>query len=298
MKRIIITGITGYIGSHLAQSLLPEYEVYGLVREPLNQTYIEDISSQIHFVYYDGSYDSMKTALETSRPDLVYHLAAYYTGARGEEHVSKLVDANITLGAYLLEAMAACGVPALVYASTIMAHYQGEAYRPLNLYAATKQAFSDLLAYYTDTGLLRAVTLVLSDTCGPDDHRPKVLNLIRDVLQKGETIALSDGGQDYDVVLIDDVVRAFRMAGERLLQRQDWTSEVFQVCAPAPLTLRQTVEQIFEGENVMRHLLWGQRPAPGREIRKAIRLYPTLPNWTPLISLEEGFQHQKRLMPD
>ena len=123
-----------------------------------------------------------------------------------------------------------------------MAHYGGEAYRPLNLYAATKQAFSDLMAYYTDAGLLRAVTLVLSDTYGPDDHRPKVLNLIRDAALKGETIALSDGEQDYDVVHIDDVVRAFRMAGEQLLQSEGWKNEIFQVCATEPLSLRQTVE--------------------------------------------------------
>ena len=41
-----------------------------------------------------------------------------------------------TLGAHLLEAMSAHSVPTLVYASTIMALYQGETYRPLNLYAA------------------------------------------------------------------------------------------------------------------------------------------------------------------
>lgn len=284
MKRVLITGITGYIGTHLARALLERCEVYGLVREPLHTEYIADIQDQLCLVTVDHTYESLETALREIHPDMVYHLAAYYTGARGPQEIQRLTASNVTFGGYLLEAMASYGVPALVYASTVMAHYQGEAYRPLNLYAATKQAFSDLLTYYTDAGLLRAVTLVLSDTYGPDDRRPKVLNLIRDAVQRRETIALSDGGQDYDAVHIDDVVRAFRLAGEQLLQRRDWRNETFQVCAPAPLALRQTVAQIFEGEDAARYLLWGQRSAPDREIRKAVRLYPTLPGWMPLIS--------------
>ena len=51
MSRVLITGITGYIGSHLARALLPEWEVYGLVREPLNLEYLEDIQEKIHAVW-------------------------------------------------------------------------------------------------------------------------------------------------------------------------------------------------------------------------------------------------------
>ena len=179
MRRVLITGITGYIGSKLARELLTDCEVYGLVRKPLNLKYIADIVPNIQFVYYDGSYDSMSEALKLSQPDLVYHMAAYYTGSHGPEHIPKLLDSNITLGAHLLGAMAEHKISALVYASTIVAHYQGAEYRPLNLYAATKQAFSDLLAYYTDIGLVCAVSVVISDTYGPGDNRPKILNIIR-----------------------------------------------------------------------------------------------------------------------
>lgn len=289
MRRVLITGITGYAGSHLARDLLPSHDVYGLVREPLHGSYIADFQEQVHLLTVDGSYAGMEAAIREAQPDLVYHLAAYYTGAHGPEVTPELIASNITFGAYLLEAMSACGCPALVYASTVMAHYAGEAYRPLNLYAATKQAFSDLLDYYTDAGLMRAVTLVLSDTYGPDDRRPKVLNLIRSAALNGETIALSDGGQDYDVVHINDVVRAFRMAGELLIQRNGRNNEVFQVCADKPLTLRQTVEQMLKSNDLpMETASWGQRPNADREIQKAIRLYPTLPGWSPQVDLETG----------
>lgn len=290
MKRVLITGITGYIGSNLARSLLPDCEVCGLVREPLNLTYLVDIQNKIRFFVCDGTFESVSNALETSRPDVVYHLAAYYTGTHGPEQTPKLIDSNITLGAYLLEAMASCGCSTLVYASTVMAHYHGEAYRPLNLYAATKQAFSDLLNYYTDVGLLRAVTLVLSDTWGPGDQRPKILNLVKQGGPNGKRLELSDGNQDYDVVYIDDVVRAFRMAGEQLLERPEWKNESFQVMSPNPLTLRQTVEMMLRVNGLTLDPAWGKRPRPTREIRRAVRLYPTLPRWSVEIALKEGLR--------
>lgn len=290
--KILITGITGYIGSRLARSLLPDHKVYGLVREPLHTEYVKDIQNSIRLKTVDGSYTSVESALREIQPDLVYHLATYYTGAHGAEVTPAMIASNITFGAYLLEAMYVCGCSAFVYASTIMAHYGGESYRPLNLYAATKQAFSDLLAYYTDAGILRAVTLVLSDTYGPNDHRSKVLNLIRDAAIKGKSIALSDGSQDYDVVHIDDVVRAFCTAGDRILHNSSARkNETFQVCAVSPLTLRQTVELMSNVSGFSSETLgWGKRTKSAREIQKAIRLYPILPGWEAQISIENGLR--------
>lgn len=289
MKRVLITGITGYIGSHLARALLSGYDVYGLIREPLRTEYIVDIQDRLYLMTIDSSYASIEAAVKEAQPDLVYHLAAYYTGAHGPEVTPALLASNITFGAYLLEAMSACGCSALVYASTVMAHYGGESYRPLNLYAATKQALSDLLAYYTDVGTLRAVTLLLSDTYGPGDRRPKVLNLIKQAAQTGTGIALSSGEQDYDVVHIDDVISAFHLAGEGLL-KGEFCGEVFQVVPERPLTLRQTVEKLCRVNGWSLNAGWGERPPAEREIQCAIRLYPPVPRWRPVVSLDEGLR--------
>ena len=289
MKRVLITGITGYIGSNLARELIKDCEVYGLVRAPLNTEYIDDIKEQIRFSFFDGSYESVEVALKEIHPDLVFHLAAYYTGAHGAKETPLLIDANITFGAYLLEAMAACGKIALVYASSVMTIYTGNEYTPLNLYAATKKAFSDLLTYYTDAQLLRSVTLILSDTYGPGDHRPKILNLIRNAAQNNETIALSDGRQDYDLVYIKDVVSAFKSAGMMLLENQ-WQNETFQVFSPKPLSLRETVERMQKINHLTLKAEWGKKPSPERMIRAVVRLYPSIPGWKPLVSLDEGLR--------
>jgi len=289
MKRVLITGVTGYIGSNLAQVLLPDCKVYGLVWQPVNMEYIADMRDKLHLLPFDGSYESMEAALGEAQPDLVYHLAASYTGGHGALEVPKLVASNITLGAYLLEAMVSFGVSKLVSVSTVMAHYEGAVYHPLNLYAATKRAFSDLLTYYTDAGLLQAVTLVLSDTYGPGDHRPKVLNLIKDAVRSGKVLELSDGGQDYDVVYIDDVIQAFCQAGT-WVGNGSYPGGTFQVAAEHPLTLRETAEQMLQINGQTAKLLWNRRPTLKREIRKAVRIFPNLPGWKPEISLDEGLR--------
>jgi len=263
--------------------------VYALARTPLNKSYIADIKDKVVWLPCDGSFESIFKAVKESRPDLVYHMATHYTGAHGPKDTQLMVEANIRLGAYLLEAMAEARCKHLVYASSIMTCYQGEAYRPLNLYAATKQAFSDLMDYYTDEGLLHTVTLVLSDTYGPGDHRPKILNLIRDAVQSSEQLAMSDGTQEYDVVYIDDVIGAFCLAGEQLLQGE-FTNKRFQVCAEQPLTLRETVELMLRVNGVHWQGGWGQRLSSEREMRMAVRFHPVVPGWKQCVHLEEGLR--------
>lgn len=292
MSRILVTGATGYIGSNLSRSLLPDHEVYALVRVPVHTEYIADIRSQIKLLFYDGSYKSMLAAINSARPELVYHMAAYYTSAHGGMETPQLVEANIVLGAYLLEAMVACGSPALVYTSTVTTNFRGEVYCPLSLYAATKQAFSDLLEYYTDIGLLRAVTLMLSDTYGPGDHRPKILNLVCQAAQAGDTLLLSDGTQDYDVVYIDDVIQALRQAGQLVLT-QPWRNEVFQVFSEKPQSLRETVELMLQVNNLSANVIWGGRGMPEREMRRTVHLYSAVPGWRQQVPLHKGLKRLK-----
>lgn len=149
--RVLITGITGYIGSMLAKKLIHcGHEVFGLVRSPVRGEYMEEIKDSVKLVASKGDYESLYLAVQQANPDIVYHLAAYYTGAHGPEDAQKLLTSNIVLGAYLLEAMSACNCNKIVCASSVMAYCNGESYSPLNLYAATKQAFCDLLSFYED----------------------------------------------------------------------------------------------------------------------------------------------------
>ncbi|MFA9453843.1 MAG: GDP-mannose 4,6-dehydratase [Candidatus Aminicenantaceae bacterium] len=78
--RVLITGITGFAGSHLADYILdnhPEAEVYGLVRWRSRMENIQHILDQIHLLEADlKDMVSLKKALAEIEPDRIFHLAA------------------------------------------------------------------------------------------------------------------------------------------------------------------------------------------------------------------------------
>ncbi len=80
MTRVLVTGIMGFIGSHLAQRLVDEgVEVYGLVRRVANRNMdvIGNLLKDIALVSGDVSdYVSTRNAVKTVNPDVIFHLAA------------------------------------------------------------------------------------------------------------------------------------------------------------------------------------------------------------------------------
>lgn len=292
MSNIFITGMTGYIGSWLAKSLLEsQHQVYALVREPLNETYLtSELKEKVIFLKYDGTPESVMHALVQCKPDLVYHLATFYTGAHTLADCQKMISSNLELGTYLLESMYAVGCRKLIYTTSVTTRWHGEpSYEPLSLYAATKQAFSDIVEFYTDIGSIRAIQLALSDTYGPGDQRKKVLNLIRNAIHDDVPINLSAGTQIYDAVFIDDVVRALIQAGNQL----DTTScshATYQISSTENCTLRETIELLLYSNDLTLQANWGGRPAAEREVQKKLKVYEPLPDWRPEVGLEEGLR--------
>jgi len=117
MKKALITGITGMVGSHLADFLLAntDWDIYGMCRwrSPLdNVQHLIDRANRkdrLYFIYGDlCDYISLQNAVEESRPDYVFHLAAqsYPTTSFGSP--IQTLDTNILGTERLLEVLRKC----------------------------------------------------------------------------------------------------------------------------------------------------------------------------------------------
>jgi len=116
-RRALITGISGMVGSHLADYLLEHtsWEIYGMCRwrSPLdNLKHLLDRANRhdrIHFLYGDlRDYISIQNVVEQSKPDYVFHLAAQSYPTTSFTSPLDTLDTNIEGTERLLEALRRC----------------------------------------------------------------------------------------------------------------------------------------------------------------------------------------------
>jgi nucleoside-diphosphate-sugar epimerase len=289
VRRALVTGVTGFVGAHLARALLADgIEVHAVVRPGANLHRIPDLVDRVVLHDDEGTAAALDRAVVAGAPEVTFHLATRFVGEHGPNEVGPLVVDNVAFPARLADALARAGAAHLVNVGTAWQHVGGAEYRPKNLYAATKQAFEDVLAHYQERGTLRTVTVNLYDTYGPLDHRPKLLALLRRAVETGQTLELSSGGQLLDLVHVDDVVGALRLAADRCRDGTVAPGSRFSASSGEARTVRDVVA-VFDrvaGRPVPVH--WGARPDRPGEMLEHWDAGPPVPGWSPGIDLERG----------
>mgnify|MGYP000084150212 CR=1 FL=1 len=148
-QKVLITGATGFIGSNLVKGLVREKrDVHVITRASSNLNVLFEVRDFIHVHVYDGSFDCLLKIFREVQPSTVFHLASEFVAQHQPSQVNSLLQNNVVFPAQLTEAMAICGIKRFINTGTSWKYFNSTEYRPVNLYAATKQAFRDILEYY------------------------------------------------------------------------------------------------------------------------------------------------------
>ncbi|HBW35511.1 NAD(P)-dependent oxidoreductase [Desulfosporosinus sp. BICA1-9] len=289
VKKAIITGGTGYIGSSLTRQLVKQGWEIGIIKRPNSGLdKLESFKDDLEFFDYNGSTESLKQAMETFHPDIVFHLASCFIGRHKTDQIEDLIHSNVLFGTQLLEAMQLSSVVKIINASTSWQTVGGMEYNPFSLYTSTKQAFEDILHFYTNTYGIKAISLRLPDSYGADDTRAKILNLVRKATQSGEQLKMSGGEQEMDLLYINDIVDGFIKASELLEEGQRFN--VNSLSSRKPMPLKKIVEMYETVNNVSVNIEWGALPYRDNEIMKITLPDNVLPQWESKVPLEEGLR--------
>ena len=159
--KVLITGITGNVGSHLADYILENQsnaKVYGLLRwrSPLDN--VENIKDEINLVLADlNDLNSMINALESIKPDIVFHLAAQSFVQFSFAAPAETLNTNVIGTSNLLEAIRLTKIKPKIHICSSSEVYgqvkkdevpitESNPFRPASPYAVSKVA-EDMLGY-------------------------------------------------------------------------------------------------------------------------------------------------------
>lgn len=264
--RILVTGATGFVGQHLLPYLEKQgHEVYALVRPSTDGSKVYTN----HLYVFEDDIEHFASYLLENHVDGIIHLASLYIAEHKPEDIKNIVTSNVYLGTAVMEAAVKAGIKWFLNTGTIWQNYNVEPYSdkycPVNLYAASKQAFMDMAKYYTEVSDIRFCTLKLCDTYGANDTRRKIFALFEQIAKTGECLKMSPGDQKLDIVHIDNVVRDFEVLAEKL-DNGEQLREEYVVSSGRQRSLKEIAKQYEIDHQVTLNIEWGGRPYRKREV--------------------------------
>lgn len=258
--RILLTGITGYLGSHLANALLNAgYEVVGLKRQSSSLQRIESILPNV--MLYDLDDTNLTIPLkQIGKIDGVIHTATCY-GRKGEEDY-EIFSANLIFPFNLLNAAINIDAKFFINTDTALAKF-------LNPYALSKCQFAEWGRYFAQQRKVRFLNLKLEHFYGPNDDKSKfTAHVINSCLENVPELKLTLGEQQRDFIYIDDVVSAYML----LLEKKALISDNFieyEVGSGSSITIRQFAETVHRLTASKTHLNLGALPYRTDEVMRS-----------------------------
>lgn len=265
--KILLTGATGFLGSHLLRALVSErYRVTVLKRSTSSLHRIADVVSQIHMFNVDEN--SVDDVFSNSPFDVVIHCATSY-GRRGRQAKSVL-EGNLLFPITLLDAAIANQCPYFINTDTFfckqlparLIHHE---YLYMPDYTLSKYQFKEWGKLRASEGSITFINLQLEHVYGPDDSSGKFIPWLEEQFRnKSKSVALTDGIQLRDFVYVKDVVKVYLRVLSQLKSFDGYQS--FEVGTGEAIPLRTFVENMKEKMGALTELHFGEIPRCKQEI--------------------------------
>jgi nucleoside-diphosphate-sugar epimerase len=253
--RLLVTGGTGFIGSHLAEAGRrrgAEVVAFGLTDRPEEKANAELLASQGAEILPGSITDAALCRRAMQGVTHVFHLAvAMREGGKSDEFFESI---NLDGTRHLLEAASVQRVQRFIYCSTIGIYghrapgvtREDSPLAPGNIYERTKVSAERLVREFAEKCDVPSVVLRPADVYGPRDQR--LLKMFKGV-SRGRFPLFGAGEGRRHMVYVDDVVSAFFKACER----DEALGEGLIIAGPKSCTLRELLDEVVRATGSKRY---------------------------------------------
>ena len=295
LKKSIVTGGAGFIGSHLVDRLLKEdYNVVAI--DNFSSGRIENLAQHnknknLKIVNADvADFDKIKKYFDGT--DYVFHLAALADIVPSIKNPMHYHHSNVDGTISVLEAARINKVKRFIYAASSSCYGIPEKYptpetaptNPQYPYALTKYLAEQYVMHWNKVYDLPSLSLRMFNVYGPRSRTSGAYGavfgvfLAQKIAEKPFTI-VGDGNQTRDFVFVSDVVEAYILSA-----KSDLKGKIFNVGSGKNQSINKLVNLLGGGEKIY----IPKRPGePDRTLADITQIKKKL-NWQPKISLEEG----------
>ncbi len=294
MKKAIVTGGAGFIGSNLTDALLERgFEV--VVLDDLSAGKKENINPKAQFLNVDiKEIDAMREAFEGA--ELVFHLSAMPRVQYSIENPLETHEANVTGTLNVLKLSAEYGVKKLIFSSSSAVYGDGvgkpmkesDSPSPKSPYALQKYITEEYCKLWSLIYDLPTVSLryfnVYGERQDPEGAYALVIGKFLKQRMEGEKLTVTgDGEQSRGFVHVGDVVEANIIAAESKLG----SGEVINIGSGESVSINRIAELVGGEKEYVE-----SRFEPKHTLAKISKARDLL-GWTPKVSIEEGMERLK-----
>lgn len=258
-KKAFITGIAGFVGSHLAELLLSKgFEVYGLARPRSKTDHIDPIMQKLHLEDADLlDSHSLYATISRIKPDYIFHLAAQSFVPTSWVSPSVTLEVNIVGSANLFEAVKQAGIDPVIQIACSSEEYglvhpnevpikETNPLRPLSPYAVSKLAMDYLGYQYYQSYKVRVVRTRGFNHTGPrrgdtfaESNFAKQIAMIEKGKQEPVIhVGNLDASRDYTDVR--DMVKGYLLAVEKCDP-----GDVYNICTGSDIKIRDMLNMLL-----------------------------------------------------
>lgn len=260
MKRILVTGAGGMIGSHLVEYLSPESEVIGTSFRPTVR--LDEIGGAVRLLRLDvRDWPSVRESIGDLRPSVIYHLAAQSLPTVSWIDPWDTIDTNVQGTINVFEAIrevrktAGAEYDPMIVVACSSAEYgasltperspitEEAPLLPLHPYGVSKVA-QDLLSYqYWRSDSIRCIRARIFNTTGPRKQNDVVSDFAARVVRiqrEGGSLRVGNLSAQRAILDVRDMVRALALLAER-----GEPGEAYNICADRAYPIRDLIP-VFE----------------------------------------------------